>query len=403
MTQLPSTLLTSGGEGSPSYGTTAGLFGQSLAVGGAFLVVGAPNETSSGLAAAGNAYVYNSSSGALVYTLTSPAPQELGAFGWSVAVSGSVAMVGAPGENASGVPAAGAVHAYSLTTGKLLYTLSSPNAQTVGEFGGVLAASGSLLVVGAVSENTTAGFAGRAYVYNATSGSLIGSLESPNPVLEGEFGSTAYATPGYVFVGAQNETVDGSVGAGRVYVFSASSLALVETLTSPGAQVNGEFGFSLAGTGSELVVGAPFESVGGGPQIGNAYVYSTASWTLLATFSGSTATQQYPPNFGTSVAAGDGLIAVGAPYNGTAITSSTIIGGAIYIYNATTFALVGGMTAPSVPGGYYSTEFGSALAIGSGTLAVGDPGAVERISASPGYAFPGDAFVFSLDSASSTT
>jgi hypothetical protein len=361
-------------------------------------VVGAPNETSSGLAAAGNAYVY-SSTGTLLFTLTSPAPQELGAFGWAVAVSGNVAIVGASGQNASGKLAAGDVYAYSMTTGKLLYTLSSPNAQYEGEFGGVLATSGSLLVVGAVTENTTAGYAGRAYVYNATTGSLIGSLESPKPEFEGEFGSTVYATPGYVIVGAQNETANGAVGAGRVYVFGASNLALVETLTSPDAQANGEFGFSLAATGSELVVGAPFESVGGGPQIGDAYVYSTASWTLLKTFSGSTATQEYPPEFGSSVAAGDGLIAVGAPYNGTVITSGTITGGAIYVYNATTFALIGGMTAPSASGdGYYSTEFGYAMVIGPGTLVVGDPGAVEQISASPGYAFPGDTFIFSLDS-----
>ncbi len=193
--QSPSFQLTSPGTGSPSAGTTAGLFGESLAVGGPFLVVGAPNETSSKLAAAGNVYVYNSSSGALLRTLTSPAPQKLGSFGWSVAVSGNLAIVGAPGENASGKLAAGHVYAYSLTTGKLAYTLSSPNAQSVGEFGGVLATSGSLLVVGAVTENTTLGFAGRAYVYNATTGSLIESLKSPSPGFEGAFGSTVYATP----------------------------------------------------------------------------------------------------------------------------------------------------------------------------------------------------------------
>ena len=198
-------------------------------------------------------------------------------------MSGNLAIVGAPGENASGKLAAGHVYAYSLTTGKLVYTLSSPNAQSVGEFGGVLATSGSLLVVGAVTENTTLGFAGRAYVYNATTGSLIGSLKSPNPGFEGEFGSTVYATPSYVIVAAQNETAGGNLGAGNVYVFSASNLALVKTLTSPSAQLNGEFGFSLAGTGSLLVVGAPFESVAGEPEIGNAYVYSTASWTLLKT------------------------------------------------------------------------------------------------------------------------
>ena len=251
-TYFPSIQLTSPGTGSPSGGTTAGLFGESLAVGGAFLVVGAPNETTISALAAGNVYIYSSSSGTLLTTLTSPAPQALGSFGWSVAVSGNLAIVSAPGETVSGKLAAGHVYAYSLTTGKLVYTLSSPNAQSEGQFGGVLQTSGSLLVVGAVNENATVGFAGRAYVYNATTGSLIGSLKSPNPGYEGEFGSTVYATPSYVIVGAQNETAAGYVGAGNVYVFSASNLALVKTLTSPSAQLNGDFGFSLAGTGSAL-------------------------------------------------------------------------------------------------------------------------------------------------------
>ncbi len=373
-----------------------GLFGESLAVGGTFLVVGAPNETSSSLVAAGNAYIYSTSSGTLLESLTSPAPQELGSFGWSVAVSGNLAIVGAPGENASGKLSAGHVYAYSLTTGKLQYTLSSPNAQSEGQFGGVIATSGSLLVVGAVMENTTVGFAGRAYVYNATTGALIGSLQSPNPDFEGEFGSTVYATPSYAIVAAQNETAGGNIGAGNVYVFSASNLALVKTLSSPNPQENGEFGFSLASTGSLLVVGAPFESVAGEAEVGNAYVYSTASWSLLKTFSGSTATQEYAPNFGFTVAAGNGLIAVGAPYNGTVVTSSTITGGAVYLYNATSLTLIAGITAPSVSSGYYSTEFGSAIAIASGTLIDGDPGAVRLISASPGYAFPGDVFIFSV-------
>ena len=103
----------------------------------------------------------------------------------------------------------------------------------------------------------------------------------------------------------------------------------------------------LAVTGSDLVVGAPFESVDGVSKVGNGYVYNTASWTLLQTFSGSTASQEYPPYFGSSVAAGGGLIAIGAPLDGTVASSTAITGGAVYVYNATTFGLVGGLTAPS--------------------------------------------------------
>jgi hypothetical protein len=367
-----------------------------MATGGSFLVVGAPNETSSGQVAAGNAYVFNSTTGSLLETLTSASPQVLGSFGWSVAVSGNSAIVGAPGENASSVQAAGEVYIFSLTTGTLLETLSSPNPQSGGGFGGDMATSGSLLVVGAVDENTTVGFAGRAYVYNVTTGSLIGSLQSPNPQYEGEFGSTTYAMPGYVIVGAQNETTGGFVGAGRVYVYNATDLSLIETLTSPSPQSGGEFGFSLAGSGSTLVVGAPFQAVDGVSGAGNAYVFDITSGELLQTFSGSTATQAYPPNFGFQVAAGYGFIAVSAPYNGTEVSSTDITGGAVCLYNATSFALISTMTAPSETGGYYSATFGYALAIAPGTLSVGDPNAIHMINTEPDYDFPGDAFIFEI-------
>jgi len=283
-----------------------------------------------------------------------------------------------------------------LTTGKLLETLSSPNPQAGGGFGGDMATSGSLLVVGAASENTTAGFAGRAYVYNVTTDSLIGTLQSPNPQYEGEFGSTTYATPGYIIVAAQNETAGGVVGAGRVYTYNATNLSLVQTLTSPGPETGGEFGFSLAGTGSTLVVGAPFDVVDGVPGVGNVYAFDMASGQLLQTFSGSTANQTLAPNFGFTVAAGFGIIAVSAPYNGTEVSSTTITGGAVYLYNATSFAPISTMTAPSEASGYYSSNFGYALAIGPGGLLVGDPGAVHVIDIAPGYDFPGDAFIFEV-------
>lgn len=392
----PSIFLKSTGEGSPSYNTTSGEYGESIALDGPFLIVGAPNETSDGYVGAGNAYVYNSTSGALLESLTSPSPQKLGNFGWFVAGSGDLAIIGAPGESSSGVANAGQVYIFNVMTGKLLDTLTSPNAQPRGAFGGDVSASGSLLVIGAAGENTTFGLAGRTYVYNTTTGSLIGTLQSPNAEYEGEFGSTVYATSQYVVVGAQNETVDGNEGAGRVYVYNATDLLLVKTLVSPNPQANGEFGFSLTTTSSVLVVGAPFEGVAGAPGVGNVYIFSLSSWSLVQSLSGPTEQQTEDPNFGFQVAAGYGYLAVSAPYNDTVVSAGDIRGGAVYLYNETTFAPIAGLTAPSESGEFYSLTFGYAIALGPGSLSVGDPSAVELTSSSPGYSYPGDAFVFEL-------
>jgi hypothetical protein len=143
-------------------------------------------------------------------------------------------------------------------------------------------------------------------------------------------------------------------------------------------------------------VGAPFDAVDGVSGVGNAYVFNIASGELLQTFSGSTANQTIAPNFGFMVAAGYSFIAVSAPYNGTVVSSTEITGGAVYLYNATSFALISTMTAPGETGGYHSSTFGYALAIGTGTLSVGDPSAVQLINTAPGYDFPGDAFIFEI-------
>src|SRR5207245_5975821 len=96
--------------------------------------------------------------GTLITTLTSP--NGGGWFGYSVAISGTNVVVGAPAENAG--------HAYVFTTtGTLITTFTSPNAQTGGEFGFVVDVSGTNVVIGTQGE-TAAGFsnAGHAYIYN---------------------------------------------------------------------------------------------------------------------------------------------------------------------------------------------------------------------------------------------
>src|SRR2546421_695878 len=77
-----------------------GNFGQSVAISGTTVVVGAPGETANEAILAGNAYVFDAASGSLV-TFTDPNVEARGFFGTSVAISGTTVVVGAPGETAS--------------------------------------------------------------------------------------------------------------------------------------------------------------------------------------------------------------------------------------------------------------------------------------------------------------
>src|SRR5439155_881095 len=241
-----------------------------VAVSGTSMVVGAPQEYANGLFHAGHVYVF-STAGSLLATLTSPNALVSGEFGWSVAVSGMNVVVGAPFETASGLLQAGHAYIFS-STGSLIATLTSPNAQTQGIFGYSVAVSGRSVIVGAPFENAN-GFleAGHAYIFS-TAGSLIANLTSPNAQTQGWFGNSVAISGMTGEVGAPYEGGPGLSVSGRTYTFSARSF-LINTLTSPNALPGEAFGFSIAVDGPSLVVGA----LEGNPTgAGHAYLYATA-------------------------------------------------------------------------------------------------------------------------------
>ena len=266
--------------------------------------MGAPNENGSGNYEGGSAYTFNATTGALIKTLTSPSPQDYGNFGDSVAINGNTVLVGAPGENASGYVGSGNVYIFNAMTGALIDKLTSPNAQTRGQFGSSVSISGDTIAVGAQWENVS-GFqqAGRAYTFNASTGALINTLANPSPQRFGFFGYSVAASANIVVVGAWGELVS------HAYTFNATTGALISTL-SPNAQGPGNFGYSVAASGSTVLVGAPIENVSGYGVVGNAYTFNAATGALISTLTSPNPQQQ--GSFGYSVAISGGTIVVGA-------------------------------------------------------------------------------------------
>ena len=199
---------------------SSGWFANSVAIGGSTVVVGAPLETASGLGDAGHAYTFNAKTGALISTLTSPNGVTGGFFGQSVAIGGATIVVGAPDETASGQSSAGHAYTFNAKTGVPITTLTSPNAQAGGGFGSSVGIGGTRLVVGAYGESS-AGLsgAGDAYTFNAKTGALISTLTSLNAQSGGAFGFSVAISTAKVVVGAHYETVFGLSNGGIVYLF----------------------------------------------------------------------------------------------------------------------------------------------------------------------------------------
>src|SRR5262245_48006104 len=75
-------------------------------------------------------------------TLQSPIPQYFGTFGLSTATNGRVAVVGAYIESVPGLTGGGHAYIFNTTNGNVLYALTSPNAEYIGAFGFSVAMSG---------------------------------------------------------------------------------------------------------------------------------------------------------------------------------------------------------------------------------------------------------------------
>ena len=358
-----------------------GVFGQSVAVSGATVAVGAPYETVSGQPDAGHVYVFQAKTGSLIATLPSPNPQTEGNFGWSVSVSGTTVVVGAPGELVSTYSAAGHAFAFDVTTDSLLLSLASPNAQTDGSFGCSVTVGGATMSVAAPAE-TVSGYswAGHAYIYDAKS--LLPTLTSPNAQADGAFGLSVATTGTTVVIGAPWETALGYLDAGHVYIFQAKTGTLIATLTSPNAQGDGGFGFSVAISGTTVVVGAPDETASGYADAGRAYVFkdTTPTGTLVATLTSPSA--QASGYFGVRVAVSGATVGVGAPGETASGYSEA---GHAYTFKATTGVLISTLSSPS-PQAYGG--FGLSVAVSGTTVVVG---AVDETAS--GYAEAGHAYV----------
>ncbi|MCG8448483.1 MAG: FG-GAP repeat protein [Pirellulales bacterium] len=253
-----------------SFLTGGEQFGYSVAIDGDIAVVGALGATSTSNVT-GVAYVYEKISGNWQQTTMLKANDPTGGdqFGWSVALDGSTAIVGSRDAN----DYAATAYVFDVTSGAQLKKLSAIDAGDIADVdpsgGSAVAISGNLALVGTADE------AEAAYLFQyddvLQDWLFYEKLTASDGATGDLFGKSVGLSGQTAVVGAYQESEIGQF-AGAAYFFNASTGNQIDKVTAfDGAQFD-SFGYSVAVDGQGAVVGANFGSTGGGIT-GSAYLY----------------------------------------------------------------------------------------------------------------------------------
>jgi len=258
-------------------------FGNSVAIDGDFIVVGAFYEDDAG-SDSGAAYIYERNSGGQdnwgeVKKLTASDAQADDRFGWSVAIYGDFIIVGAYYEDGGGTDL-GAAYIFNRNSGGQdnwgeVKKLTASDAEDYDWYGSTVAIDGDHIVIGAYRENSTRG---AVYIYDRNSGGQDNWGEVKKLIGEdySNFGFSVALSGDYLAVGANFE--DGSgLRQGAAYIFYRNSggqdnWGEVMRLTALDAQDEDRYGGSVDIDGDYVVVGAEQED-GLGTDRGAIYIF----------------------------------------------------------------------------------------------------------------------------------
>jgi hypothetical protein len=257
--------------------TTANIgFGWSVAISGHTVVVGAISDGAAGdFAYSAYVFVRKGEGWTWQAKLTASDAGADDAFGWSVAVSGEKALVGAALDDGEIAFHAGSAYVFARTgegwTEQAKLTDSDPGA--FDSFGWSVAITGDTALVGDLfDDNPGETSEGSVHVFTRSGGLWTeqAKLTASNGVGQIRFGDSVALVGDTALIGAL------STIAGSAYVFTRSGGVWTQQaeLTASDASINAGFGVSVGLSGDTAVVGALRDDPGVATDAGSAYVFS---------------------------------------------------------------------------------------------------------------------------------
>ena len=205
-----------------SDGATSDSFGNSVAISGNIAIVGAQYNDSAGNNS-GSAYLFDVTTGTQIAKLTASDATRDDYFGRSVAISGSTAIVGAFGNDDAGEHS-GSAYLFDVITGSQIAKLTASDAGLGDAFGISVAISGSTAIVGA--HNKGPRFRGTAYLFDVTTGAENAKLAASDGALHDAFGISVAISGSTAIVGAPADD-DAGDNSGSAYLYPSDTVSTV--------------------------------------------------------------------------------------------------------------------------------------------------------------------------------
>ena len=260
-----------------SDGASDDYFGRAVAISGTTAMIGAYNDDEKG-----SAYIFQQQQdGSWLETAKLRASDGASSdyFGYSVAISGTTALIGAYRDDDDGTDSGSAYIFEQQQDGSWLETakLRASDGVSSDFFGLSVAISGNTALIGVYRDN---GYRGSAYIFEQEQdGTWLEKtkLTASDGATDDNFGRSVAILGSTALVGASGDDDNGSAS-GSAYIFEqqddGSWPETAKLLASDGAVTN-QLGWSVAISGTTALIGAPKDD-DNGADCGSAYIFETA-------------------------------------------------------------------------------------------------------------------------------
>lgn len=221
------------------FGTSANaVFGKVL--------IGAIEDSSSGVFSSGKAYLFETSGGSSIHTFSPPAAElrERGTFGFDAVEFGAdQILIGAAGNRT--------VYSFSKSTGELVNKYVATQDMAPVSWAQSLAVAGSNILVGDPLSRLNGDLFGAVYVLDGITGEWKRSLQSPNP-RSTNFGFSIDTQGDLALIGAPAD-----IGGGRAYLYRVSTGELLQSFEGPNPTAQFIFGYDVELHRGKAYISAP--------------------------------------------------------------------------------------------------------------------------------------------------